>query len=462
MSKSFHQYQAEITQGIQMGDDNLAPSINIRALFDDQIREVTKYNELIPFSVDIILTDLIQAGISTLDALDILHKIRPYLYPAINTVKIIQLLNQAIQDQGYIEGEFLYGSFLQPILIEFPDNRNELFNFRIIKDIVKDYLVEFIYSSKTFRAAVDELHRIIKSLRTSKIKSDTIEKMLPAVMRNTIGVNPFSRTRCDEDYHIVNNLTRDFHKLWHSLPEPERPSMLRNLYEASFKVILLSFEYLPGSTFSNTVHQIQELVADLAQRTDLILSAKEVYTVGKIAKTILEIHKEPNKLQFTDEHEIIDATETVVEVVHGLMNRGVISWIVVTDAVGNELYSKFLSPDTKETAKSLIAMAISGIQSIVNELTDNAIKEIQQEEGNKIIIEKRKYFSVMALVRLSSHLVRQRIIELTDFIELNLNDHIINFKGSVNHFHNTIEPFVTEKLYSLIFNPIMKEKDKNK
>jgi hypothetical protein len=424
------------------------PSKSIKALFDDQIGHVTKNDVVIPFSADTIISDLVQAGIGPLDAIDILFNVRPHLYPKIQTDRIIQLLNQAMQELGYLEGDYLPGSYLQPILIEFPNKERELFNFRIIKGIVRDSLIDFTYSSKTYRSAVDELHRIVKTLRTTIIKLDTIEKMMPAVMRNIIGVNPFSRDRCNDDYSIMINLMKNFHELWHSLPDHEKPNLVRKLFESAFRVILLSYDFLPGNSFSNSIYQIKELVTYLAQTDDKVLSAKEVYIIGKTSKRIHQIYENPETLHKIDEHELIDATEIIMSVVHGLMNRGAIAWIVVTDAVGNELYSKFVGEIS--TNKSLIAMAMSGVDSIVNEITDSRIKEIQQDEGRTILIEKLEYFSVIALVHQSSHLVRQKIIELTKYIDENLKPEIINFKGSVDVFHDKIGTFISQRMQTLV------------
>ncbi|MHA2027853.1 MAG: hypothetical protein ACW99Q_00570, partial [Candidatus Kariarchaeaceae archaeon] len=123
---------------------------------------------------------------------------------------------------------------------------------------------------------------------------------------------------------------------------------------------------------------------------------------------------------------------------------------LLVDNHGNELYSKFASSQTKRANRSLIAMAISAVQSIMNELTDNTISQIQNDEGTTIIFEMKENFKIISLVNQTSHLVRQRLQELAVYVEEEGNDEIINFSGSINNISKIVNTFVEERFQSLI------------
>jgi archaellum component FlaG (FlaF/FlaG flagellin family) len=95
-------------------------------------------------------------------------------------------------------------------------------------------------------------------------------------------------------------------------------------------------------------------------------------------------------------------------------------------------------------------MAISAVQSIMNELTDNTISQIQNDEGTTIIFEMKENFKIISLVNQTSHLVRQRLQELAVYVEEEGNDEIINFSGSINNISKIVNTFVEERFQSLI------------
>lgn len=426
------------------------PSANLKKLFDEELVEVSRAGKMVPFSADVIITDLIESGISVYDALDILYETREFMIRGMDTFKLVQLLNQAIKSRGYSDSEFLFSALLSEIEIEYPDGKIKIFSYKVLKEITNAFLTSFVYSSKVYRLIVDELYRIIKTIRTSKIKLETIEKMMPAVMRNAIGVNPYSRNRCDDDYQLLIRLQKVIHNNWEIMPEEEKPQVLSNYLNSVFRVILLSYEYLPGNTVITTSNQINVLVSDLTEHSDNILSDKEIYLIGKSATKLESLSIKGSIPDLIKDNEILESVPILQNIADGLMNKGAIYWVLVVDNHGNELYSKFASTQTKRANRSLIAMSISAVQSIMTELTDNTIRQIQNDEGTTIIFEMKPYFKVISLVNQTSHLVRQRLQELAMYIEEKGNDEIINFNGSINKISKIINTYVEERFQSLI------------
>ncbi|MCE7735847.1 MAG: hypothetical protein GPJ54_13280 [Candidatus Heimdallarchaeota archaeon] len=425
-------------------------SHNLKKLFDEELVEVNRVGKLVPFSADIIITDLIVSGISAYDAIDILYETREFMTRGMDTSKLIQLLNQAIKTRGYSDSEFLFSAILSEIEIEYPDGKIKLFSYKILKQITSAFLTSFVYSSKTYRIIVDELHRIIKTIRTTKIKLETIEKMMPAVMRNAIGVNPYSRSRCDDDYQNLIRLHNVIRNNWDVIPDEEKSQVLSNYLNSIFRVILLSYEYLPGNTIINTSNQINVLVSDLTEHSDNILTDKEIFVIGKSATKLENVTTKGTISDLVNDVELMEFVPILQNISHGLMNRGAILWLLVVDNHGSELYSKFSASQTKRANRSLIAMAISAVQSIMTELTDNTIRQIQHDEGTTIIFEMKTHFKVISLVSQTSHLVRQRLQELALYIEEEGNEEIINFNGSVSKISKIVDAFVEDRFQSLI------------
>ena len=94
------------------------PSIDLKKLFDEELVEVNRAGKMVPFSADVIITDLIESGISAYDALDILYETREFMIRGMDTFKLVQLLNQAIKSRGYSDSEFLFSALLSEIEIE--------------------------------------------------------------------------------------------------------------------------------------------------------------------------------------------------------------------------------------------------------------------------------------------------------------------------------------------------------
>lgn len=424
-------------------------SDKIRTLFDNEFIEITKHGKKVPFSSDIILEDLFESGISPLRAIDIIFELRPHLYRGIDTRKIIQVINQIIQQKDMKQG-FLKGSYLEPIYIENEDGETQLFNFKFIRQLIEENLINYNYSSKTFKAIVDEFHRIVINMRSSTIQINVLENIIPSAISNVIGINPFISNRYEEDYHNVIKLSQIVLNTWNIIPEDEKPVLLVDLFESMFKIILIAFEYLPGHTLESTVYQVNQLVAHLSSHEDIIISPNELHLLGKLSKKISVLTNSEYDDTLLKQYEWPNSVEILVSVIEDLINTGSISWLIVADNAGNEVYSKFI--ETKYTKhRSLIGMAISGVQSLMNELTDKSIKQIEQDEGSIILIERRDLFSVICLVDQPTSTIRNKLNHLAEYIQKNLSGNIKEFNGSVNEIHDSIEYYIDEHFRELLF-----------
>ena len=100
----------------------------------------------------------------------------------------------------------------------------------------------------------------------------------------------------------------------------------------------------------------------------------------------------------------------------------------------------------------MVGMAISGIHSLLNEVTDDSISMIEQQDG-VIVIEGREEFRMVIFLserlnpRLTSVLQHLAII-----IEETLQDRIRQFKGEVKTIELLLDPVISESLGILFVN----------
>ncbi|MDH5401396.1 MAG: hypothetical protein OEZ01_01765 [Candidatus Heimdallarchaeota archaeon] len=424
---------------------NYQPSHELIEKFDKVFKTVRKNGLIIPFSIDTILKDMIDLGISPLQAIDIAYSIHPFLADGIDTKKIFQLISQSAEI-------FVPEKEIQNILktvneILLNNNTRIPFNYTSVRLILSNYLIKFQYSNSILKELTDEMVRVSKSLRLTEIKEVTIEKLIPAVTRNILGINPFIQERCLDDYKNTLNIVKLINNAWDLIPKEEKVSNLISLFNSIYRVILLSFNYLPGSNIHKTMSQVNKFVAEYSHKEHDSIQAKEIYLLGKSTKELLDIlnHKDNQTIHL---HVWLEFIDILAEVVKGLMNRGAMKWIIVVDPFGNELYAKF-STKTNHN-RPLMAMALSGIQTMINELTDQSIKQIEHTEGSYLLIERRQLFSVLTMVDLSTHLVRQKLEALADYIEIELHLEIKEFRGGVKVFYTVLDKFIDEHLKNYI------------
>ena len=115
----------------------------LKQLFDKELVEVTRNKVVLPFSIDRILTDLIQAGVTSFDAINLLYVIKPYLQKGMSTNEISRIIFKGLQEAGYDETDIFLGTFLKPISIVFSDDESRDFTYKEIKNLVKTALNSF-------------------------------------------------------------------------------------------------------------------------------------------------------------------------------------------------------------------------------------------------------------------------------------------------------------------------------
>jgi vacuolar-type H+-ATPase subunit H len=281
-----------------------------------------------------------------------------------------------------------------------------------------------------------------------------MKNMLSSACLNIVGVNPFDVNNRNEDYLQLIKLMRQFDTTWDVLPIEEKYILVENIFNHIFKIILVSFKYLPGHVFSSTLYQITNFSTIMGQLHHPVLSDKEIFQLGKMARKIdnmRKLYKRSNisKLrQSINKQNWVEEFDTLNNVVQGLMDHGSVYWIILVDNIGNELISKFGSNASTKN-KNLLSMAMSGVQSLVSEITETSINQIDQEKTS-ILIEKRKLFSLIMLVQKPvRHKFQQVLNEIADYIEENLDKAIEQFKGKLNVFKD-LEIYLEEKMKDLM------------
>ncbi len=413
---------------------------------------VLKNGEEFPFSPDTIIKDLVNTGIPICDSLDCLYLLKPHLTAKMNTNKIAKLVNQILEHMGYGPQYYIKGEYIEPTYIVF-ETSEEILSYKLIKKIVRTELFSFKITSKSFRAIVDETFRITKSLRTKSIQYKILKNLVSNACLNVIGVNPFDKNCRSDDYLSLISIRSHIKKTWVALPTDERAQIIENILNHIFRIVLLSYNYLPGYIFPATLYQIRVFVNDSLQKKQHSLDDNILFVLGKSAKKIEDIRKSirlghtkklKESLRLKNWESELDVLNNLTD---ELMNKGSINWIIITDYFGNELFSLFDEGNVPRN-KNLYSMAISGVQNLMGEITNNSITQIDQlGENNKttILIERRKHFSVIMLVQQPVRLALKKIMEdIADYTEQHLNNEIINFKGNVSIFYKILEKHVRE------------------
>jgi hypothetical protein len=421
--------------------DDFSLSSYLKEEFDKKYHTVKKNGQVFPFSVEVLIKDLMEAGLSPFETFDVITTIKPHLQQGIDVKKILQLVYQVTQQKN-IDPEILKVSFLQPILVEKEDSTTDVFSFKYIKDMFKSQLNNYNLSNKTFKFVVDELHRIVTSMRVSKIKEDTLIKLIPSAFRNVIGLNPFSTQYIHNTHEAITKMNNRLVVTWDILPIDEMMNTLITLFDSIYKVILLNFNYIPGYNEKSTIYQINQLISEISNNQDSVLSDKDIYLLGKSSREINSIINKSKNLKTIDKYEWKITIQSLKSLVDRLSEQGKINWIVVTDYAGNELYSKF-NNKTSYRNHSLIGMALSGVDSLVNELTDRSIKQIDQEQGSSIIIERRTTFSILAHVSEGIPSIKSKIRKMADFIGRELKPILDSYKGNTSIISHELEQYVS-------------------
>lgn len=415
----------------------------IRDEFDNSFVTVKKRGIEVPFSSDIILSALVETGISPLDAIDILYQIKLYLQPGISTKKIIKLLNKTILNFGYDENALVKAETTIPIMIDYKDKMVEL-SFKVIKEIVREYMAEMRYTSKTFRDLIDELHRTLIGLETWQLTIADVNKLIPTVLRNVVGTNPFAQDRCVEDYQLVVKLKISIEKTWIALPTEERQFILISYFNAAFRVILLSFNFLPGHILNSTIYQINNMITHLTGKNNRTLTNKEMTVLLELTERMNKLindKQDEEDLEYPHWEELI---YIIANLCDGLMNSNPIRWIVGREREGRDIFSfsSIKHQEDQGVNTILISSALFGIETQLSEITKSQVKQLDQGE-NAILIDKRYLFTLISQVEKPiSHLVNQKLTELANFIEKTFTHSLEHFKGNITEFQLRIGEYL--------------------
>lgn len=422
--------------------------------YDDSFKTVKSgnYGDIIPFSTEIIIEDMIKSGLKFYDSLKILEIIRPLLEEGMHVDKITKLINQAILKLGYSEANLLLDSQTESIQIRMQDGTKIPLTYKFLKTYASDILSTFEYSSRIFQNIIEEFHRILRTLGTSSIKIETLNRLKHLVLKNVIDIDPWSRQRTIALYQETQQYYEGYMHTWAFIPLHEKKTFLLKLFEDSLKIILMSFDYLPGSSLGITINQMDKLITSFSNS---IKSKKQRIDWQLLSATIKNLNQ-LNRMQNSNDdlvETLIDAIEShiseIMDIVHGLMNRSSVSWMLVISEGGTEYYARF-SKIAVPTHRRVLAPALAGIQSIIAEITEQSLTQLEYEDGI-ILVEKRELFKIVVLANEASHLLRQKIDLLAEFIDVNLATDILHFKGRVDIFYKKIDQFIATENLEYLF-----------
>lgn len=373
------------------------------------------------------------------------------LFQNISTKKILKFLNENILELGYDENSYVKSETTIPIMIKYKGEKKEL-GFKIIKDIVREYLQSMRYTSKIFRDLVDELHRAVLALEKYDLTVENITKLIPSALRNVIGANPFSRERCQDDYMRVLKLKKSIDVTWIALPTEERMYILKTFFEAGYRVILLSYEFLPGHVLNSTLIQMNNLITYLTSKGELdSLSDSEMNKLNENVIQMNALIKSPDRSDLLDISNWSEQIENIYTICNGLMSSNSIKWIVGRDKHGRDIFTFSSKKYQEEGGKStlLISSAIYGIEAQISEITNSTVQQLDQGD-NAILISKRELFSILSLVEKPvTHLIRQKLQLLADFVERNYSEKIKLFKGNISIFQDGLLPFLKKEMFMI-------------
>jgi len=412
----------------------------IKHQFDDEFDHIIVNNTRVKFSAERILFDLINSGISVLDSLEILSKSHQYLTKGMKIGLLIKILNKLIIEEGYGEQYLIRGEF-DPIVIEYPEYE-EFLSFKTLRSITQNSLSEYVYSSTTFGLIVDELYRVLHSIKNNRIKVNHIEKIIPSVIRSVIQFDPFDKETSQSLYHKISSLYTTINDEWAYIPDHEQSEYVIEFLETIFNLILCWFNYLPGHNFDSTVSQVNLLVKQQSGNYSL-LSDRELHLLGKTASQLNSTLKKGKKANFMDSYNWIKVIHSIMSTVIRFVHQNIIKWIVLVDTYDRELYTYF-TRSTKQKYRKLLGMAIGGIHSLMNEVTEDHITSIEQADG-RIIIERTSDFRLVVFIKHhGSPLIQSIISELAILIEIDVGEDIRAFDGNISTLERKIDPIVRD------------------
>ncbi|RMG31056.1 MAG: hypothetical protein D6732_15210 [Methanobacteriota archaeon] len=407
----------------------------LEAEFDRVFEEITlgEPPRKEPFSSGKILEDMIRSGVEFFEAIEILYRIRPALCKGISARQVARLINQALREKGYDRFSLISAGLIDFTRLVLPNGKRETINFRRLKAYVMSKLRGLEYTNSTFKAIVDDLHRIIRSLETEEIKLETLDNLFMVTLKKIVGVNPWAENRYKNDYGDVVASFEHLTRHGSNLSFEEQLELISTFVIHAARILLLSHNFLPTTRVKSTVAQLEKLIARLSIQQDNEFDYKPFYEMGKLGELVLRKGKGIKNFDRV-QRRLQSAFSLIEEIVH----EGLIQWIMVVRDDGTEFFSRFSKTFNPNSPRSLFAPALAGVQTVIHELSHQDIKQIQNVEGT-ILVEKVKDVSVIAMVRFPTHHVKQKLFVFSERIIDECGDLIQNFKGQIDEIQNTIE-----------------------
>ena len=361
-------------------------------------------------------------------------------------VRIANILNRIIKAKGFPSSALIRGKF-NPLVIEY-DDYEEILTYKILKKIVDNELMNFQFSSNTGKSIVEELYRVLKSIKTTRFKEAQIRKIVPSVIRSVLNINPYElRSTLQKLYEDFIAHTKDFETQWAFQPDEEREELVVEIFKIFAQIFLLTHNNLPGINFKSTIAQINLLISQLTTSLSDEFEDREIYMIGKAARSASDLQKHKE----TIENSSVNWYKTISEfmdLVSRMIHKGVIEWVVITDNYNRELYSQY--KDTKNKYQNLIGMALSGVQQIVNEVTADRIKLIEQDDGY-IYIERKELFHTFFFVKSNlTDYLKFQIAEFVDHVDEEYGENIKSFNGNIRDLKLGIDTLLKENLRMMI------------
>lgn len=223
--------------------------------------------------------------------------------------------------------------------------------------------------------------------------------------------------------------------------------MVETCVISSSKILLLSFDYLPGSSPTSTIAQLDRLIAILSTHENVGISAKELYTFGRLSELVIN---KMNAKEAWQRSKVLTRLEIISEVIEGIIHQETIQWIIAMKHDGTEFFSKFSKRFQANQTTQVFAPALAGVQTLLEEIAQEEIKLIEHSSG-VILVERRDDFSVLALVKFPTHLLRQKLHRFADILDQELHDALRNFSGKIDE----LEEKARELYYELELNKMV-------
>jgi len=197
-----------------------------------------------------------------------------------------------------------------------------------------------------------------------------------------------------------------------------------------------------------SLKQVNRLLVDNPDRLSEFFNETDRYHITRSLRDLSELLE-----NYTND--IDDSWLTIIDyiipMVINILEQGLIEWLILVDQSGNELYAKF-TRNKNNRYKSLLGMALSGVQTLMNELTDQEVRQIDQQDGS-ILIERDDLFSLIAMVRRVTPAIKNELKKFSAFIRRDLGGKLDHFSGNIQGFDEILNRYIERNMTDLFFDP---------